>query len=264
MPSKGGRYIIQKGWSNNQIINTLRIGEEVPVHLTFNNIRTIEELSARIASQLAIDSSDMMVCFNDYEFIRSFGFDYETIIALFIPNTYEMYWTTSAKDVFKRMNMEYNKYWNAERLAQAKKIGFTPIDIITIASIIDEETTKSFEKPIIAGVYINRLKRGIPLQACPTLKFALKNFALQRILNEHKAVESPYNTYKYKGLPPGPIRVPSPATIDAVLHYKASNYLYFCAKEDFSGEHYFSATLREHNVHAQRYQNELNKRRIYK
>ena len=264
MPSKGGRYLIQSGWSNNEIINNLRIGSEIPVKLTFNNIRTPEELSARIAQQLALDSVEMMACFNDYDFIYSLGFDFETVIAIFIPNTYEVYWTTDAKTLFKRMKREYAAFWNEGRMARSKVIGYDPVEIMTIASIVDEETLNAFEKPIMAGVYINRLKRGIPLQACPTLKYALKDFTIKRILYEHKEIESPYNTYKNRGLPPGPIRVPSPKTIDAVLNYKSHSYLYFCAKEDFSGEHYFSKTLREHNAYAQRYHKALNKQRIYK
>ena len=264
MPSKGGRYIIQSGWSNNDIINSLRIGEEIPVQLTFNNIRTVEDLSGRIAAQLALDSAELMYYFSDYEFIHSLGFDFETIVAMFVPNTYQVYWTTDAKAVFERMAREYKAFWNEERRTKAKAIGLSPIEVATIASIVDEETNKAFEKPIMAGVYINRFKRGIPLQACPTLKFALRDFSIKRILNKHKAVESPYNTYKHKGLPPGPIRVASIQAIDAVLNYQKHSYLYFCAKEDFSGEHYFSKTLREHNAYARRYHKVLNQNKIYK
>lgn len=264
MPSKGGRYIIQSGWSNNDIINTLRVGSEVPVNITFNNIRTQAELSARLAQQLDLDSSEIMVVFNDYDFIHSLGFDFETVIATFIPNTYEVYWTVSAEELFLRMKREYDAYWNEARRAKAKAIGFTPVEIITIASIIEEETQKAFEKPIIAGVYINRLKRGIPLQACPTLKFALNDFTIKRVLYEHMEVESPYNTYKYKGLPPGPVRVPDTNSIEAVLNYQKHNYLYFSAKEDFSGTHYFSKTLKQHNAYAERYHRALNKQKIYK
>lgn len=264
MPSKGGRYLIQSGWSNNDIINSLRIGSEIPVSLTFNNIRTVEDLSARMAQQLALDSADMMRYFNDYEFIHSLGFDFETIISIFIPNTYEVYWTTDAKSLFKRMKREYDTFWNEERMALSEAIGFNPVEVITIASIIEEETLKASEKPIIAGVYINRLKRGIPMQACPTLKFALNDFTIKRVLYEHMEVESPYNTYKNKGLPPGPVRVPDARSIDAVLNYQKHSYLYFCAKEDFSGEHYFSKTLKQHNIYAERYHRALNKQRIYK
>lgn len=264
MPSKGGRYIIKSGWSNNDIINSLRIGEEVPVQLTFNNIRTLEDLSGRIASQLALDSADMMAYFNDYEFLHGLGFDFETVVAMFIPNTYQVYWTTDAKAIFTRMEREYKTFWNAERKAKAEAIGLSPIEVATIASIVDEETNKAFEKPIMAGVYINRIKRGIPLQACPTLKFALNDFSIKRILNVHKEVKSPYNTYKHKGLPPGPIRVASIKAIDAVLDYQKHSYIYFCAKEDFSGEHYFSKTLREHNAYARRYHKVLNQNKIYK
>lgn len=206
----------------------------------------------------------MMKCFNDYDFIHSLGFDFETIISIFIPNTYEIYWTTDAVSLFKRMKREYDAFWNEDRMALSKAIGYNPVEVITIASIIEEETLKSSEKPIIAGVYINRLKRGIPMQACPTLKFALNDFTIKRVLYEHMEVESPYNTYKNKGLPPGPVRVPDARSIDAVLNYQKHSYLYFCAKEDFSGEHYFSKTLKQHNAYAQRYHKALNKQKIYK
>lgn len=264
MPSKGGRYLIQSGWSNNDIINNLRVGSEIPVGLTFNNIRTVEDLSGRIAQQLALDSADMMQYFNDYDFIHSLGFDFETIISIFIPNTYEVYWTTDAKALFKRMKREYDAFWNEDRRAKAKAIGFNPTEVMIIASIIEEETLKASEKPIIAGVYINRLKKGIPMQACPTLKFALNDFTIKRVLYEHMEVESPYNTYKNKGLPPGPVRVPDASSIDAVLNYQKHSYLYFCAKDDFSGAHYFSKTLKQHNIYAERYHKALNKQRIYK
>lgn len=264
MPSKGGRYLICNGWSNSDIINTLRIGSEIPVRLTFNNIRIPEELSARLGEQLSLDSSEVMACFNDYDFIHSLGFDFETIIAVFIPNTYEVYWSIEAKDLFKRMKREYDAFWNEKRLLLAKRAGYNPVDIITLASIVDEETKSAKERSTIAGVYINRLDRGIPLQADPTLKFALQDFTIRRLLNEHKKIDSPYNTYKYKGLPPGPIRVPSPKTIDAVLNFERHSYIYFCAKDDFSGEHAFSKTLREHNNYARRYHRALNKNKIYK
>lgn len=264
MPSKGGRYFIHNGWSNNDIINTLRIGSEIPVDLTFNNIRTPEELSARLGQQLSLDSAEVMACFNDYDFIRSLGFDFETIIAVFIPNTYEVYWSIGAKDLFKRMKREYDAFWNEKRVLLAQRSGYKPVEIITIASIVDEETKSAKERSTIAGVYINRLDRGIPLQADPTLKFALQDFTIRRLLNEHKKVDSPYNTYKYKGLPPGPIRIPSPNTIDAVLKFERHSYIYFCAKDDFSGEHAFSRTLREHNNYARRYHRALNKNKIYK
>lgn len=264
MPSKGGRYVIKKGWSNNEIINTLRIGSEVPVNLTFNNIRTPQDLSGRIASQLAMDSVELMELFDDYDFIRDLGFDFETIICVFIPNTYQVYWSIEPKDLFIRMKREYDTFWNEERMVLSKQMGFKPTEIMTIASIVDEESSKAFEKSRIAGVYVNRLMRGIPLQADPTLKFAAGDFTIKRLLNEHKKIESPYNTYKYKGLPPGPIRIPNVKTIDAVLNYERHKYIYFCAKDDFSGAHAFSKTLREHNAYARRYHKALNKRKIYK
>ncbi len=264
MPAKGGRYLIGKGWSNNDIINNLRIGGESPVRLTFNNIRTPEDLSLRLAQQLALDSSEIMACFHDRDFVYSLGFDFETIIAIFIPNTYEVYWSVDAKALFRRMKREYDAFWNENRIALCKELAYSPVEVITLASIIDEETNHFSEKATMAGVYINRLKRGIPLQADPTLRFAVNDFSIKRILNKHKKIDSPYNTYKHSGLPPGPIRIPSPKTIDAVLHYERHDYLYFCAKEDFSGEHHFAKTLKQHNAYARRYHRALNQRRIFK
>ncbi len=264
MPSKGGKYVIENGWNNNQIINTLRIGDEVPVHLTFNNMRTQTELSARLAQQLRLDSADVMELFEDYDYIHAMGFDFETIISIFIPNTYQVLWTIDADDLFKRMKREYDAFWNKDRIAKAKKINLSPIEVITLASIVEEETIKKFEKPIVAGVYINRLNKGWKLGADPTVKFAVGDPTLRRILTEHTKIDSPYNTYKYKGLPPGPIRVPDISSIDAVLNYQKHTYMYFCAKPDLSGTHAFATTLREHNNNARQYHNTLNKRKIYK
>ena len=264
MPSKGGKYVIENGWSNNQIINTLRIGSEVPVDLTFNNIRTQSELAARLSQQLRLDSVDIMELFEDYDYIHAMGFDFETVISVFIPNTYHVFWTIEADDLFKRMKREYDAFWTKDRLEKAQKLNLSPIEVITLASIVEEETKKESEKPIVAGVYINRLKRGWKLDADPTVKFAVGDPTLRRILTKHINVDSPYNTYKYKGLPPGPIRVPNIISIDAVLNYQQHSYMFFCAKPDLSGTHYFAKTLREHNNNARKYHNALNSKRIYK
>lgn len=261
---RSGRYIINNGMSNNAIVNKLRSGAQDPINVTFNNIRTKEEFAGVISDYLMIDSLTIISYLNDSSKIEKFGFKKEEIIGMFIPNTYNMYWNISIDEFAERMNREYDAFWTTNKKSKAKEMGLKPIDIITLASIIEEETIKKEEYSKIAGVYINRLKRGIPLSACPTLKFAVGDFTLRRILNKHKKIDSPYNTYKYKGLPPGPIRQPSPEVINAVLNYTKHNYLYFCARYDFSGYHYFSKTLSQHNKYAREYTRELNKRHIYK
>lgn len=260
---KSGRYRIRSGMNNNELVNMLRAGRQEPIHFTFNNIRTLEDFASVLSRQLAIDSSAFLQQVKDPEYIHALGFTPETIIGMFIPNTYQFYWGTSLDDFMKRMNTEYQKFWTSERLAQAKKTGLSPMDIIIVASIVEEETNKAEEYPVIAGVYINRLNKGWKLEACPTLKFALGDFSLKRILDKHIEVESPYNTYKNLGLPPGPVRMPSIQVIDAVLKYQHHDYMFFCAKSDFSGSHYFSRTLKEHNRHAAEYHQALNKMKIY-
>lgn len=260
---KSGRYRIRSGMNNNELVNMLRAGRQEPIHFTFNNIRTLEDFASVLSRQLAIDSSAFLQRVKDPEYIHALGFTPETIIGMFIPNTYQFYWGTSLDDFIKRMNTEYQKFWTSERLGQAKKTGLSPMDIIIVASIVEEETNKAEEYPIIAGVYINRLNKGWKLEACPTLKFALGDFSLKRILDKHMKTESPYNTYKNQGLPPGPVRMPSIQVIDAVLKYQHHDYMFFCAKSDFSGSHYFSRTLKEHNRHAAEYHQALNKMKIY-
>jgi len=259
-----GMYTINKGTSNNGIVNKLRSGSQDPIRLTFNNIRTKEEFAGRISKVLSLDSLQILNKMNDEDYISSLGFNTNTIIGMFIPNTYDMYWDISLNSFFHKMEKEYEKFWTKERKAKAKKACISPMGAIIIASIIEEETIQPEEYPIIAGVYINRLNRGIRLSACPTLKFALGDFEIKRILNKHKEIDSPYNTYKHRGLPPGPIRQPSINVVDHVLNYKKHKYLYFCAREDFSGYHNFSKTLRQHNKYADKYRKELNKRHIYR
>ena len=196
--------------------------------------------------------------------LQEYNFTKQTLPALFIPNTYQVYWNISAKDFLNRMFKEYKRFWAEERQNKAKAIGLTPIEVSILASIVEEETNNKSEKPMVAGLYINRLKKGMPLQADPTVKFAWQDFTLRRITNKHLTIDSPYNTYKITGLPPGLIRIPSPEGIDAVLNYSKHNYLYMCAKEDFSGTHNFASTLSEHNRNARKYWDALNKRKIYK
>lgn len=259
-----GMYSIKEGVNNNSLVNKLRSGNQDPIKLTFNNIRTKEDFAGRISSVLSLDSLQILNKMNDDKYTSSLGFNKNTIIGMFIPNTYDMYWDISLDAFFKKMEKEYEKFWTKERRAKAKKACISPMGAIIIASIIEEETIQPEEYPIIAGVYINRLNRHIRLSACPTLKFALGDFEIKRILNKHKEIDSPYNTYKHRGLPPGPIRQPSINVIDHVLNYKKHKYLYFCARADFSGYHYFSKTLRQHNKYADKYRKELNKRHIYR
>lgn len=261
---KPGRYRIVDGMNNNQLINRLRSGEQEVVNFTFNNIRTLNDFAKLLSQQLSIDSVDFMQLASDTTIIRKYGFNTMNFIGMFIPNTYQIYWTISPMDFIMRMHKEYKNFWSPKRLAKAEKIALSPIDIITIASIVEEETNNSSEYPIIAGVYINRLKKGWPLEACPTLKYALGDFTIKRILNKDLEIDSPYNTYKNSGLPPGPIRMVSPKVIDSVLNYSHHDYMFFCAKSDFSGSHYFSRTLKEHNKHAAEYHRALSKLKIYR
>lgn len=259
-----GCYKVRNNMSNNELINMLRSGLQEPVNLVINIARTPEDLAERISTQIEAPREELLKLFNDNRFLESFGFKKQTVIGMFIPNTYEFWWNTDAESFFKRMYKEYDRFWNYERLGRAKEINFKPNEIITLASIIVNETNKVDEYRTIAGVYINRLNEGMLLQADPTVKFALGNFEKQRILNKDILIDSPYNTYKYGGLPPGPIAIPSVKAIDAVLKYEKHNYLYFCAREDFSGYHNFARTLEQHNKNARSYQRELNRRKILK
>jgi UPF0755 protein len=261
---KPGRYLIENDLSYNALLNLLRSGQQTPVKITFSNIRTLNQLAGKISKQIEVDSAQIINFLSDDSNYSSDGFTKENIIALFIPNTYELYWNTDTRGLYTRMLAEYRKFWNKERLAKAKEKSLDPLEVAILASIIDDEVAKPDEKPRIAGVYLNRLKRGIPLQACPTIKFALNDFTITRVLYKHLQTDSPYNTYKYKGFPPGPIGCPSIEGLDAVLNAEDHDYIFFAAKADFSGYHNFSRTLAEHNRYAAMYQRELNKRKIFK
>ena len=257
-----GHYVLKNGMNNNQLVNLLRGGLQTPVKVTFNNIRDVDQLAGRIATQIEADSASISHLLHNQEYINQLGFNDRTIPALFLPNTYEFYWNTDAEGFVVRMFQEYNKFWNEERKQQAQSKGLTPIQVSTLASIVNKETNMSDEMPRVAGVYINRLKNNWLLQADPTLVFAWNDYSIKRVLDRHKEIESPYNTYKYAGLPPGPICIPSVAAIKAVLNAEDHHYFYFCAKEDFSGYHNFAKTLAEHNRNATKYQQALNQRGI--
>jgi UPF0755 protein len=261
---KPGRYVIDKDFSYNSLINMLRSGHQTPVRITFQNIRTLYQLAGKIGKQIEADSIQIMSFLSDESNYISDGFKKETIIAVFIPNTYEVYRNTDSRGLYNRMLKEYRLFWNSQRLSMAKGKGLDPIEVSILASIIDDEVVKPDEKPRIAGVYLNRLKAGIPLQACPTIKFALNDFTITRVLYKHLQIDSPYNTYKHGGFPPGPIGCPSIEGIDAVLNAEDHYYLFFAARADFSGYHNFSRTLAEHNRYAAIYQKELNKRKIFR
>lgn len=260
---KSGHYVLKSGMNNNELINLLRSGEQTPVKVIFNNIRTIEELASRVSKTLEFDSAQLVKTMNDTNRLKELGLTKQTAGIIFIPNTYEFYWNTSANEFVSRMFQEYVKFWNDKRTAKADSLGFSIPEVITLASIIEKETSRNEEKPIIAGVYLNRLERGWLLQADPTVIFATGNFNIRRVLNEHKKIDSPYNTYKYGGLPPGPICIPSISSIDAVLYPDDNDFLYFCAKEDLSGFHNFAKTARQHYINARKYQKALDELKIY-
>ncbi|MBN1790746.1 MAG: endolytic transglycosylase MltG [Bacteroidales bacterium] len=259
-----GRYRIRNNISNNELLNMLRAGLQEPVDVVINMARTTEELAGKIAEQIEPGKDDLLILMNDESYLKEYGFDRQTILGMFIPNTYEFWWNISAEGFFERMYKEYDKFWNRERSGRAKEMNFTPNEVITLASIIISETNKEDEYRRIAGVYVNRLRQGIRLQADPTVKYALGDFERQRILKTDTYINSPYNTYLHDGLPPGPIAIPVIKAIDAVLQYEKHDYIYFCAKEDFSGYHNFARTLDQHNKNARSYQKALNRRKILK
>lgn len=250
-----GRYILTNGMTNRQVINMLRMGYQTPVKVVFNNIRTVEQLAGRISDQIEADSASIIDEINKNDDIDA---------TTFIPNTYEFYWNTDADDFVDKMVAEHKRFWNDKRLQKAQELNLTPRQVSILASIVDKETTKTSEMPRIAGVYLNRLSKHWPLQADPTLVFALGNYNIRRVLDVHKNIDSPYNTYKYAGLPPGPICIPSIAAIDAVLNAEKHKFFYFCAKDDLSGYHVFARNIDEHNKNADKYRRALNKNKIYK
>lgn len=259
-----GRYRLKNGMSNNELVNLLRAGLQEPVMVTFHNVRLKEELAGKIGHLIEADSLEIIGLLNSNSFVSTYGFDTSTFLTLFLPNTYEFWWNTSATQFVDRMATEYKTFWTAERKQKAKNIGLSQSQVSILASIVQKETNKNDEKPTVAGVYLNRLKKGMLLQADPTLVYANRDFGARRVLHKHKIIDSPYNTYKYKGLPPGPICLPSINSIDAVLNTETHNYLYFCAKADNSGYHSFASTYSEHLKNAREFQRELNRRQVYK
>jgi len=256
--AKPGKFLVKKNTSLLSIIRMLRNNQQATVNFVLNKVRTRGELAKLIGNTLSMDSSTAAHFFNNNDSLKPFGTDTTLLLTLFIPDTYTMYWSTSLPKLMQKMKDQQIQFWNTNnRTEQAKKIGMTPNDVYTLASIVEEECNYDSDKTLIASVYQNRLKKSMPLQACPTIKYAMQDFALTRIYEKYLSNPSPYNTYRKKGLPPGPICTPSPKTIDLVLNAPTTDYLYFVAKADFSGYHHFSTTFQEHSKFAKEYQLKL-------
>lgn len=254
---KPGRYVLQSNMTNLMALKVLKSGKQEPVRITFNNVRLMRDLAEKITKNTGMKPEEFEAALIAFAMNNKYGFTKDNVMVMFIPNTYEVYYNISPDALIKKMHSEYENYWSDERKEKAKKIGFTPIEVSILASIVQAESIREDEAPLIASLYMNRLKKGIALQADPTLVFAVGDFALKRVLNEHKEIDSPYNTYKYPGLPPGPINMPEINSLDAVLNYTPTDYYYMCAKEDFSGRHNFTNSYAEHMKNAAKYQRAL-------
>ena len=259
---KAGRYLIYSETGNFELLRKLRNGRQDAIRLVINTFRLKEDLAGKLSKQLPFDSSFIYKQLDSNAYVGQFGFNKETVPCLFIPNTYEILWTSSFESFMSKMSKEYTKFWTKERKDKAQKLALSPTEVGILASIVEGESKKSDEQSRIAGVYWNRLKTGMPLQADPTIVFAWKDFTIKRVTGKYTAISSPYNTYRLTGLPPGPISIPSPQVIDKVLSLEKHSYLYFCAKEDFSGYHSFASTYEEHMQNAKRYQNALDALKI--
>lgn len=257
-----GHYVVRPGDNLLSVMRRIKLHEQDPVRLVVPSVRLVSQLPAKIAPQLMMDSAQVAEVLADTAFISSLGYDARTLPAMVIPNTYEVYWDVKPQALAERLKRECDRFWEGKRDSKAAKMGLTRVQVATLASIVAEETASNSEKSMIAGLYYNRVRKGMKLEADPTVKFALRDFGLRRILFKHLEVESPYNTYRVSGLPPGPIRIPDIVDLDAVLGYREHDYLYMCAKEDFSGTHNFARTLSEHMANARKYSNALNKRGI--
>ena len=254
---KTGHYRIEKGMSVIKIARKFVLGEQTPINLVVGNARTLPQIASKLSKQLMADSTALISVMYDKSVRESLGYKKDSLIAMFIPNTYSVYWNISPKQLLQRMKKESQAFWNDSRKAKLAAANLTEYQAMTLASIVYEETKNRGEMPRIAGVYMNRLKKKMPLQACPTVKYAMGDFSLTRILHRHLRYDSPFNTYRNAGLPPAPICIPSLAAIDAVLNYEKSHYLYFCAKPEFDGTHNFARTLREHNANSRKYNEAL-------
>lgn len=254
---KSGRYAIDSNLNNKEVLKLLIRGKQEPVRFQFQNIRLKEDFAGLIGRTFETDSSSFSSLLSDSTVAKNYGFTTENFYTMFIPNTYEIYWNTNAKNLLERFHKEYQTFWDANRRAKADSLGFTTAEVSILASIVQGEAMHRDEMPAIAGLYINRLNQGMLLQADPTVIFAQQDFSIRRVLHKHLEIESPYNTYKFKGLPPGPINMPSIAAIDAVLNHQKHAYIYMCAKDDFSGYHLFAETWSEHIKNARKFQRAL-------
>ena len=261
---KEGRYEIKPLMGNREALVKLRNGSQDAMPVTFNSMRQKSDLIQRLGSKFEFKSEALGKLLNDPATCGKFGFDTTTIVCLFLPNTYEMFWTISPEGLLERMGSEYKKFWTPDRQAKAKALGMSQTQVQVLASIVAAETNKRDEQPRVAGVYLNRLKRGMKLEADPTVIFALRDFGIRRLLNRQLTIDSPYNTYRYTGLPPGPINLPAPTTIDNVLNAEQHDYLYFVVNASFNGYHTFSKTLAEHMANARLYQQALTRMKIMK
>ncbi len=259
---EAGHYTLSEGQDVIELVRMLKLGLQTPVRVTMNNVKIPPHLAAKLARQLDADSLQLIEALTSKELAREVGFDSLTLFSMFLPDTYELYWTTTPEEFLHRMRREYDRFWNEEREAQRKRTGLSRLEVMTLASIVYEETRKADEMPRVAGVYMNRLRKGMPLQADPTIKYAMQDFTLRRILKKHLKTPSPYNTYLNKGLPPSPICMPGREAIEAVLNYERHNYLFFCARPTFDGYHNFAVSYSEHLKNARAYAAELNRRKI--
>lgn len=261
---KPGRYKLAEGMNNRRIINAIKAGNQEPLNLKIQNLRKKENLAAYLSRNLEQDSLAFIKMLDSAELFTKYGFTENNNYTMYIPNSYEMYWNTSPVELFERMKKEYDKFWTSERKEKAAALKLSPQEVSILASIVDYEALYDKEMPIIAGLYLNRLNKGILLQADPTVIFANNDFTVKRVTNSLLRVDSKYNTYRYAGLPPGPIMMPSISAIDAVLNRDDNKYIYMCAKEDFSGYHNFAVTVQEHERNAKKYRDALNKRKIFR
>jgi UPF0755 protein len=261
---KPGKYRLHEGMTNRRLINMLASGAQEPVELAFHNLRLKEEFAGFVSKKIEPDSVSILRLLDSSQYLQQYGFTPDNVYTMFIPNTYQLYWNNTPEKFFKRMYANYEKFWTPERRQRAAEINFTPIQVTILASIVDAEALHDDEMPTIAGLYLNRMKKGMKLESDPTVIFALHDFTIRRVLNRYLSYNSPYNTYLHTGLPPGPVMMPSVNAIDAVLNYKKTDYLYMCAKADFSGYHAFATNVADHLVNAHKFQEALNERNIKK
>jgi UPF0755 protein len=261
---KPGRYHLHTGMSNRRLINMLASGTQEPVTVAFHNLRLKEQFAGFVSKKIEPDSAAIIHLLDSADFIQKYGFTTENVYTMFLPNSYQLYWNTSPEKFFKRMYANYEKFWTPDRKQKAAAIDLSPVQVSILASIVDAEALHDDEMPTIAGLYLNRLKKGMKLEADPTVIFAENDFTIHRVLSRYLSINSPYNTYLHTGLPPGPIMMPSVNAVESILNYQKSGYIYMCAKEDFSGYHNFATNVADHLANARRFQQALNERNIKK